>query len=285
MRLDSIVGVLASHRTTLVLGSPGSGKTLFALQTLVSAARKGEYGLYASFAPTLAPLSEYGAAFGWDIPRLLTERRILVLRLADAESLESVLPLILERARAGGVRRLALDSLHLAPYLPEAVAESRQLVRLRDWLFEHQFTAVLTAGFGGQDPSRRRRRALLQLLSDCTVALEVHGSGPQAPRWLRVLKYRAAPFLDSEFPFYIGSTGIELLVTTPASGTALSGSLNSEFEEARRRFTNEIKSLDRFLEIKQAELDFLLEKNAAAAENENPLSPDEPSERNSFVGD
>src|SRR6266403_1597003 len=48
---DSITGGgLPRNRTTLLLGGPGSGKTVFALQTLVNGARQfGEPGIFVAF--------------------------------------------------------------------------------------------------------------------------------------------------------------------------------------------------------------------------------------------
>lgn len=270
---NSLACGLVAHRTTLVVGGPGSGKTLLALQTLVSAARHGEPGLYVSFGPAPTPVNDYGAAFGWDTPRLQREGRLVVEHAANAANLDDLFPGFLAKATAAGAKRLAIDSLHVAAYPPDAAAETRQLIHLRDWLFENGFSAILTSGFGGQYGASRRRRALLQLLSDCTVALEMYGSGRAAARWLHVLKYRAAPFVDTEFPFYIGRTGIEIIVTDsqvlPEEPPPLSPDVESELAAARQRLTGDIQALDHFLEIKQAELDFLLEKSAASP----PLVP------------
>ena len=45
---DVLRGGLPKSRTILVVGSPGSGKTTFAIQFLVGGAKAGETGLYIS---------------------------------------------------------------------------------------------------------------------------------------------------------------------------------------------------------------------------------------------
>jgi predicted ATP-dependent serine protease len=55
---DSISkGGLPAGRTTLVVGTPGSGKTVFALQTLVNGAREfGEPGIFVAFEESSAQI-------------------------------------------------------------------------------------------------------------------------------------------------------------------------------------------------------------------------------------
>src|SRR5258708_4518795 len=60
-------GGLPARRTALVLGGPGSGKTVFALQTLISSARRGEPGIFVSFNEHPRHLVQNGSSFGWDL--------------------------------------------------------------------------------------------------------------------------------------------------------------------------------------------------------------------------
>jgi len=58
-------GGLPRNRTTLVMGGPGTGKTVFALQTLVGAARKQrEPGIFVAFEERVEEIFRYGATFG-----------------------------------------------------------------------------------------------------------------------------------------------------------------------------------------------------------------------------
>jgi circadian clock protein KaiC len=66
-------GGLPRGRTTLVLGGPGCGKTVFALQALVNGARRtvgAEAGMFVAFEESARQILGNAAAFGWDLAAL-----------------------------------------------------------------------------------------------------------------------------------------------------------------------------------------------------------------------
>lgn len=64
-------GGLPLHRTSLLMGGPGSGKTMFALQTLVNAARRREEpGIFVAFEETARQIVADAAGFNWGLPAL-----------------------------------------------------------------------------------------------------------------------------------------------------------------------------------------------------------------------
>src|SRR3954468_15187134 len=73
---DSITGGgLPAGRTTLVLGAPGAGKTVFALECLVNGARShGEPGIFVAFEENSRQIMANAATFGWDLPALERDR-------------------------------------------------------------------------------------------------------------------------------------------------------------------------------------------------------------------
>ena len=68
---DSITGGgLPRGRTTLLVGGPGSGKTIFALQFLIQGARAKEPGIFVAFEETSGRIVANAEGFGWDVGRL-----------------------------------------------------------------------------------------------------------------------------------------------------------------------------------------------------------------------
>jgi len=69
---DAITGGgLPRNRTSLILGGPGSGKTVFALQTLVNGARQfSEPGIFVAFEENSRHILANAASFGWNLPKL-----------------------------------------------------------------------------------------------------------------------------------------------------------------------------------------------------------------------
>lgn len=69
---DAITGGgLPRNRTSLIFGGPGSGKTVFALQTMVNGARQfGEPGIFVAFEENSRHILANAASFGWNLPQL-----------------------------------------------------------------------------------------------------------------------------------------------------------------------------------------------------------------------
>jgi circadian clock protein KaiC len=269
-------GGLPAHRTTLVLGGPGSGKTIFALQTLVSGAERGEPGIFVSFNEHPRHLVENGSNFGWGLSELEKEKLIFLdagLRPGAVRAGHFDLTGMLAGLRAVatelGAKRIVFDSIDvLLTLLDDRLAELQEVFRLRDWLFENGFTSLITANFEGSDPRAAQRLAFMHFIADCTVALDFRLSARAAAPHLRVVKFRGSGFLENEVPFVIGDSGIEVILPGSSETAGPSGpaaGLHPEIEMARKELTARVQAMDRFLEIKQAELDFLLEKKSTRA--------------------
>ena len=68
-------GGIPANRTTLIVGGPGAGKTVFALQSLVTAARQyREPGIFVAFEESSRQIIANAATFGWDLPSLEREK-------------------------------------------------------------------------------------------------------------------------------------------------------------------------------------------------------------------
>jgi circadian clock protein KaiC len=74
--LDALTdGGLPRGRTTLIVGGPGCGKTILALQVLVEGARRArEPGIFVAFEERTREIVADASGFGWDLPRLQKER-------------------------------------------------------------------------------------------------------------------------------------------------------------------------------------------------------------------
>src|SRR5688572_12203800 len=68
------LGGLPRNRTTLVMGGPGAGKSVFALQTLVGAARRKQAGIFVAFEENVDAIFANAAAFDWNLAALTPKR-------------------------------------------------------------------------------------------------------------------------------------------------------------------------------------------------------------------
>jgi circadian clock protein KaiC len=217
-------GGLPRGRTTLVMGGAGSGKTVFALQSLVNGALQlKEATLFVAFEESSRQISANAATFGWDLPALTKKKKKLFFldaRLspdvvkAGEFDLVGMLSILHAKAKQLHATRVVFDGIDvLLGLLNDAMAERRELYRIRDWLAETGLTGIITQKVSGAvaDP----RYVFLQFMVDCVVVLGHQLVEGSAFRHLRVVKYRGSGFSDDEFPITLTHEGLELINRGP----------------------------------------------------------------------
>jgi circadian clock protein KaiC len=219
--VDEITGGgIPQHRTTLVVGGPGSGKTIFALQTLVNGACEwGEPAIFVAFEENSRHIIQNAASFGWNLPELerqklffLDARMPAETVLAGGYDLAGMLAGLQAKAAEMGAKRIVFDSIDvLLTLLGDVQAERRELYRVHDWLSSTGLTGVITTRIeGGVDPAFAEHFGFLQFMADCVVLLQHRLVDRVSLRAFRVLKYRGSGFAENEFPLVITPTGIEV---------------------------------------------------------------------------
>lgn len=216
-------GGLPRGRTTLVMGGPGCGKTVFALQTLVNGARDaGEAGLFVAFEEHTRQLIANAATFGWDLPALQKKKRLFFL---DAQlspdvvtagdfDLEGMLGLLEVKAEQLGATRVVFDGIDvLLALLDNPARERREIYRIRDWLQRTGLTGIITQKMGAEGD---HRYGFLQFMVDCVVALRHRVVDGSAFRNLRIVKYRGSGFAGDEFPIALSVEGLQLTNRGPS---------------------------------------------------------------------
>jgi circadian clock protein KaiC len=217
-------GGLPRGRTTLLVGGPGSGKTIFAMQSLVYGARHGgEPGIFVGFEESPQRIATNLAGFGWELDGLQPGRLDFVDAQPPADLVQSgtfdlggLLAVLDAKARAMGASRIVFDALdNVLELMPDAAARRREVFRLHDWLNRSGFTALITAKAAG-DFRRgigQQPYDFMQFMVDCAVVLNHSVALGVSQRNLRVLKYRGSTFEENESPFVIGPAGFDVAIT------------------------------------------------------------------------
>jgi circadian clock protein KaiC len=210
-------GGLPRGRTTLVMGGPGCGKTVFALQSLVSGAHlRKEAGIFVAFEEGTRQIVANAATFGWDLPALAKKKLFfldaqLSPEVVKAGEFDLVGMLNVLQAKADEIQAkwIVFDGIDvLLSLLDDAVAERREIYRIRDWLLWTGLTGIITqkVGVGEGEP----RYNFLQFMVDCVVVLRHQVVDGSAFRNLRVMKYRGSGFSADEFPVTLSAEGMQL---------------------------------------------------------------------------
>jgi circadian clock protein KaiC len=243
-------GGLPRGRTTLLVGGPGSGKTILALQFLVHGARNcGEPGIFVAFEETSKRIAANAESFGWKLAELQRKRLFFLDAQPTPDLIQSgnfdlsgMLAALEAQTKEMGARRIVLDALDVVlALLPDAAAKRREVYRLHGWLLARGLTGLITAKAGGDDASSVSSQpfGFMQFMVDCAVILNHSAVLGVSQRNLRVQKYRGSSFDENEAPFLIGGSGLEV-ATAPALGR-LHAKVSNE------RVSSGVKRLDTML--------------------------------------
>ena len=214
-------GGLPRSRTTLFVGGPGSGKTVFALQFLAHGARHcREPGIFVAFEEASHRIVANASSFGWSLDELQPKKLFFLdvhptpdLAQSGAFDLGGMLAALGAQARKMGARRIVLDALDvILALLPEPESRRREIYRLHEWLLANGLTGLITAKAGGDETSSGGGQpfGFMQFMVDCAVILNHSVSLGVSHRSLRVQKYRGTSFDENESPFLIGRSGMEV---------------------------------------------------------------------------
>jgi circadian clock protein KaiC len=219
-------GGLPCGRTTLVMGGPGCGKTVFALQSLVNGAHLNkEASIFVAFEESAHHIVANAATFGWNLPRLAKKKLFFLDAQLSPEVVKAgefdligMLTLLQAKATELHATRIVFDGIDvLLSLLDDQVAERREIYRIRDWLAQTGLTGIITQKAGGAEADHRY--GFLQFMVDCVVVLRHQVVDGSAFRSLRVMKYRGSGFACDEFPISLTSEGMQLTNRGPTELT------------------------------------------------------------------
>ncbi|NYB27865.1 MAG: circadian clock protein KaiC [Methanobacteriaceae archaeon] len=244
--LDEITeGGLPKGRPTLICGSAGSGKTMFAVHFLVHGAEIGEPGIFVSFEETQKELEKNFASLGIDLKALEEEKKFLVdyiyLERSEIEEtgefdLEGLFVRLKYAVDQIGAKRIVLDTVEaLFSELPNEFILRAELRRLFNWLKSEGLTAIIT---GEKGKNTLTRYGLEEYVADCVILLDSNVVDKVATRNLRIIKYRGSSHGSNEYPFLISKEGISILPVT---------SLGLDHETSEEHVSTGIKRLDTML--------------------------------------
>jgi len=229
---DISLGGLPSGRTTLLTGGPGSGKTVFALQTLVHGARaRDEPGIFVAFEQDPATVRSDAASFNWSLDILSDDRLTFIDARPNPDSVRvgefdigGMLALLEVRIKEIGAKMVVFDGLDvLLAQIGDAEVIRREIHRLQDWLAQERLTAVITCKTTLSDPQFIGLPSLefLQYMVACAIILNHDIVEDVSLRSLRILKYRGSGFHGNAVPLLIGDGGMDVTAFHSTSSTVL----------------------------------------------------------------
>jgi len=213
--LDGLIeGGLIKGKTYLVVGEPGTGKTVFGLQFLMSGLLRKEKGLYVAIDEKPADVMEQAASLGWDLAPYIGSKEFFILdgsayfntRVADDQGksidVQRVLTDLNTYITRLGASRLVIDPV--GPLLFTNDATSRALDQAR-MLFYGLQANTKTTNLLTTYAVERNVRGIEEYLVAGTFVLEMELVKSRFVRTLTIEKMRSTALEPAQYTFNIAS--------------------------------------------------------------------------------
>lgn len=224
---EMIEGGFPTRRVMLVVGGPGSGKTIFSIQFLVNGAMaSGGRVLYVSLEEKKEDLYRETMRFGWDLAGLEKDGRFSFADGTEMISRAPAQPSVIPRFGRGGESsallglldfgiqqfhpfRIVVDPISsLGLQFPDPIDRREAIVKLVNVLASSGATCILTSELRAR--GMQREVQLEEYLSHGVIILRVFKSGRTLARGLVVEKMRETEVDPQPRPYRISGAGIEV---------------------------------------------------------------------------
>lgn len=247
--LDEISnGGVPRGRSTLISGTAGSGKTIFALQFLYAGVTQyDQNGVFVSFEEDPIDMMANVSSFGWDMEGLVEAGRVAYVDAtpdptydvieAGKHDLAALMVRIEAAIRRVGAQRVVLDAVGaLFPQFTDSTLVRRELQRILAGLRAFGVTTVLNLE-RTEDEGPIGRFGVEEFVADNVLLVRNRLEMEKRRRTIEILKFRGATHQKGEYPFTIDDQdGVTVL---PLSATSLQQSSSD------MRLSSGVAELDR----------------------------------------
>jgi circadian clock protein KaiC len=229
--LDIIAkGGLPKNRTTLISGTAGSGKTVFAVHFLAAGIELGEPGVFVTFEESASDVRKNMLSFGWDLAEWEEQGKLTFVdaspdpEIDTVESGEFDLGALIARIQNAvnkvKATRVSVDSLGavFSQFSDQAMVRG-ELFRIASALKGMGVTAVLTAE-RADDHGPVARFGVEEFIADNVMILRNALEDETRRRTIEILKFRGCDHQKGEYPFTIIPDGGVIVI--PLSAMQLS---------------------------------------------------------------
>ena len=229
--LDIIAkGGLPKNRTTLISGTAGSGKTVFAVHFLAAGIELGEPGVFVTFEEAASDVRENMKSFGWDLAKWEEEGKLTFVDASPDPLVDTVeagefdlgalIARIQNAVKKVNATRVSVDSLGavFSQFEDQAMVRG-ELFRIASALKGMGVTAVLTAE-RTDDHGPVARFGVEEFIADNVMILRNALEDETRRRTIEILKFRGCDHQKGEYPFTIIPDGGVIVI--PLSAMQLS---------------------------------------------------------------
>jgi len=208
-----VEGGFKKKSINLVVGGPGSGKTIFAVMFLIEGLKKGEPGIYVTFEEKKEKLYEDIRSFGWDLEAYekkgifsyleYTPEQVKKVLIEGGGTIDSIITKI-------NAKRIVIDSItSFALLYKEELAKKEAALALFEMINKWGCTAVLTSEEASMQMAEIS--STLDFEVDSIVILYHDKRKGVRVRGLEILKMRGTKVPNETYGLRIDKNGITVL--------------------------------------------------------------------------
>ncbi len=210
---EMLCGGIPEGHTIAILGSPGTGKSTFALQYIHTGLQNNENCVYLSLEESEENLIKTAMMFGWDLKPYIADKRLTLVNLntlnfkAMVNRFEGDLPKLLKSFK---IKRLAIDPITLYEMIYDKESDRRDhLFNFAQLIKETEVTSVMTSEINQENPYYSKY-GLLEYITDGVIILrQVRRADMGAvTTFIEVLKMRHIDHSKEIRPYSITKNGI-----------------------------------------------------------------------------
>ena len=227
-------GGLPRNRTTLISGTAGSGKTIFAVQFLAAGIESGIPGVFVTFEESASDIRKNMLSFGWDLEQWEAEGKLAFVDASPDPMIDTIeaggfdlgalLARVQHAVRKVKAERVAVDSLGavFSQFSDQSIVRS-ELFRIASALKAIGVTAVLTAE-RTDDYGPIARFGVEEFIADNVMILRNVLEDESRRRTIEILKFRGCDHQKGEYPFTIVPDGGVIVIPLSAMHLSMKSS-------------------------------------------------------------
>lgn len=205
-------GGLPKQRTTLLVGTAGSAKTVFAVQFLAEGIKVGEPGVFVTFEESPADIRSNMRGLRWDIAGWEKQQKWCFVDASPqpeeivqtgAYDLGALMARIEHAVNKVNAKRVSIDSLGaIFTQFSDSGTVRREIFRIAKALKQMDVTSVMTAE-RNEEYGELTRNGVEEFVADNVVILRNVLEEEKRRRTIETLKFRGTAHQKGEYPFTV----------------------------------------------------------------------------------